>query len=301
MTNRRSFRPFVSMVALTVPLLTLELRAQSNVGVNVVEVVDNRISEGVMLGGVEIYAELTGSGLDKASAARLLVKEAKDDRGNDLKTKADPPEFQGRDVNAGRMSISLKQPPRDASSIRVKGTIELFTPARDPNAIIKIDNALAKLDAPLSAKKLKDAKLSITPLSPVGYAEMKKKQKITEADIERLRKEAKEKGASDEELELAIGFARAMNEMDAGPLPDGTVVLSGLAKDFDRIHKIELLDGGGNPIHIGGQQKSTRGDNVLVLLHPSEAPPANASLRLTLLTDKSKMSVPFELKNVQLP
>src|SRR5512140_629905 len=177
--------PFLFAAALLATAPTSAL-AQSGVRVEVDEVVDNRLPAGAMTGTLDIHVKLAGTSLDKVTAARVIVKDARDNNGKVLEAPK-PPDFTDRNVNAGILEISLPSPQRSAKSVSVKGTVELFVPSRDPSATIKVDNALAKLDAPLSSKALKTAKLSLTPLSPQRYAEEKQKQKITEKDLEEIR------------------------------------------------------------------------------------------------------------------
>lgn len=280
--------------------------AQSNVGVEIEEVIDNRFplvdsKQFAMSGALELRLKVTGSNLDKAAAARVIVKEAKDDKGNSLTSTADSiPDFMPREYNNGTVQVRVNQPARAASTVRLKGTIELYVPARDPNASITVANALQKLDAPLSSKALKNAKLELTPLSRAGYDAAAKARKITDADIAKIRAEAKKQGASDEDVELAIELAKAFEGLDAEQLGAHTVILSGRKADFDRVYRIELLGSDNTPIHIGGRSTSTRGESAIMLLQPSDAPPENAALQLMLVTDKSKVSFPFDVK-VQLP
>jgi hypothetical protein len=274
--------------------------AQSGVAVEIDQVVDNRLTAELMTGSLDIRVKLAGSNLDRVVAARIIVKEARDDRGKGLEAPK-APDFTAREVNSGLLEISLPSPARDARAVNVKGTVELFVPSRDPAATIKIDNALAKLDAPLASKSLKSAKLTLTPLSAARYAEERKKRKITEKDIEEIRARGKAAGAAEKEIELVIGLAQAMEEMDSESLPAGSVVLSGSAKDFDRIHSIELIGKNGEPLHVGSRTSSTRGESTIMVMQPSEPAPPDTSLQLMLLTEKSRMTVPFELKNVPLP
>lgn len=274
--------------------------AQSGVKVALDEVVDNRITEGMMSGTLQLKVKLEGTALEKVTAARILVKEARDSSGKTLEAPK-PPDFTDRNVNAGILEISLPSPPRSAKSVSVKGTVELFVPSRDPAATIKVDKPLSKLDAPIASKALKSAKLSLTPLSADRYIEEKKKQKITEKDIEEIRARGKAAGASDKDIEMAIGLAQAMEEMGNEPLPDGAVVLSGASKDFDRIQSLEFIGKDGEPLHISSRSSSTRGESTIMVLQPAEPIPPDAPLQLVLLTDKSRMTVPFELKNVPLP
>jgi hypothetical protein len=57
---------------------------QSNVKVVLSDVVDDRISEGMMSGGLVLMLNLEGEGLDGVKSARFRLKEAKDDTGKSL-------------------------------------------------------------------------------------------------------------------------------------------------------------------------------------------------------------------------
>lgn len=273
--------------------------AQSGVGIEVDEVIDNRMSAGVLVGSLEFRVKLKGTGLDKATAARVTVKEARDDKGNALSAERLNDDFAPREYNSGMLQFSVGTPARAASTVTLKGTVELYVPGRDPNASIKVDKALAKLDAPLSHAKLKSAKLTLTPLSPDGHAAWMKKHKLDEAKIEQIRAEGKKRGVDEKEIEMAIEMAKAFDGMDSS-LPEGTVILSGSKADFDRLFRVEILGADGQPIDTGSRSTSTRGEDAVMTLQPSTAPPANAALQLYVLTPKATMSFPFELK-VDLP
>ena len=286
-------------------LLTLAAHGQSGIGVEIDDVVDNRMSMSdtggfQMRGGLDLRVKLSGNGLDKAMAARVIVKEAKDDTGKSL-LEAEPsvPDFMPRDYNSGTLQMSVLQPERKASSVRIKGTVELYVPGRDPNASLKIEKALAKLDAPLSSKALKAAKIELTPLSRAGYDKAKQARKITDKDIEQIRAEGKARGVDDKELELAIEMAKAFESMD-GDYPEGSLVLSGKKADFDRVFRIEVLGKDGKPMNTSGRSTSTRGETALMTLNLSEPAPPDSALEILIITDKARMSFPFELK-VELP
>lgn len=286
-------------IGFTFLALAASFSALAQVKVELDEITDNRISEGMVTGGCELRVKLTGAVLDKAAAARIVVKDAKDDKGNALYQEPTNNEFTPRDYNSGTLQFSLKQPARAASSVHIKGTVELFAPARDPNAIVKIDKALSKPDAPLASKALKAAKIDLTLLSPAGYKTLLKSRKITDKDIEDIRAEGKKRGVSEKEVEAMIGFAKAMEGMDAD-VPEGAVILSGKKADFDRIFRVEILGADGKVIDTGSRSTSTRGPDSIMTLQPNTPPPAGASLELFLLTDKSRLSYPFEM-DVPLP
>jgi hypothetical protein len=280
----------------------LAVHAQSGVKVELDEVVDNRVSAGPFQGTLDFRVKLNGAAADKANAARIVVKEARDDRGTVLSdgTSRSPADFIPRDYNSGTLQFSVSSPARAASSVKVKGTVELFVPTRDPNAIVTVDKALANLDKPLSSKALKAAKVSITPLSAAGYAEAKKARKIDETKIAELRAEGKKQGVPEEEIEMAIELAKAFEGMDDS-VPEGAVILSGTKADFDRVFRVEILGTDGKPIQTSGRSTSSRGDaSTIMTIQPSEPPPPNASLQIYLLTDKSRVTTPFEM-SVPLP
>jgi hypothetical protein len=281
-------------------LLATGVAAQSNVGVEIDEVSDNRVNAGGFVGQLGLRVKLTGSGLDKASAARIIVKDARDDRGTVLDDgSGDKPDFVGREYNNGTLNISVHQPARAASTVRLKGLVELYAPARDPGAVVKVPKGLSKLDAPLSASGLKAAKLTITPLSKAGYAERMKARKLDDTKIAEIRAEGKKHGVSDEEIDKMIELAKAMEGLETEPA-EGLIVLSGKKSDFDRIYRIEILGDDGKPIDVGSRSTSSRGDDSIMTLQPSQPAPANAALQFFILTDKARLSFPFELK-VTLP
>jgi hypothetical protein len=146
---------------------------------------------------------------------------------------------------------------------------------------------------------LKTAKLNLTLLSREGLVKSMESRKLDDKKIAEIRAEGKKHGASDEEIEKVIGLAKALEGLDTEP-PEGSVVLSGKKADFDRIYRVEILGSDGKPIDTTGRSTSTRGDDSIMTIQPSQPPPANATLAFYVITDKSRMSFPFDLK-VTLP
>ncbi|MFA6954462.1 MAG: hypothetical protein WC538_01170 [Thermoanaerobaculia bacterium] len=300
MRNTRTVASF-ALILLVAAAAGGSARAQSGVGVEVKAVSDSRSRVGDFGGSLELKIVLTGSALEKIGQARVIVKSATDDKGNVLWKGGDPPDFRPRDWNMGELSVTLANPARAAKSLRVAGTVELFVPAKDPNTVVKIDKLSTKLDKPLSAKALKAEKLSITLLSPKTYAEKQGQNKLDDAKIAELRAQAKKEGASDKEIDAAIELAKALQELGGGTPPEGALILAGKEADLDRILGVRLLKADGSEVSIPSRSSSTSGGETVMVIEPSEPPPADATLELTLLTKKATMSVPFELKNVELP
>jgi hypothetical protein len=288
------WRSLVIAAAIAFPAL-----AQSNIAVELDDVTDNRIAHEMLVGSLDLRVKITGTGLDKASAGRVLIKEARDDKGTDLVRKADPPDFFPREYNNGTLQIGLASPARTASRVKLKGTVELYVPGRDPSAIVKVDKALSKLDAPLSSKALKAAKIELTPLSSAGYKKTLESRKLDEKKIAEIRAEGKKQGVSEKEVELMIGLAQALDSSD-NEIADGSIFLSGRKDSFDRIYRIEVLGSDGKPLETPSRSTSTRGDDAIMTIVPSSKAPENAALQLYLLTPKTRVSAPFEL-TVELP
>jgi hypothetical protein len=275
--------------------------AQTGIGVEVVELEDNRVNAGMFSGRLEVRLNLTGADLEKIDSSRLVVKQARDDKGNDLWEDREQADFQGREYNMGQVTVSLKTPPRSAKSVSISGTAELFVPSKDPNAIVKIPKALSKLDKPLDAKALKAEKISITLLSPKKYEEKHGAQKLDDAKIAEIRERAKQEGADPEEVEAMIELAKAFQELGGGTPVEGAVILSGKDADFKRIARIRVLAADGTEVSFPSRSTSTSEGETLMVLEPSEPPPADATLEITLLTKKATMSVPFQLADIELP
>jgi len=294
-----SFCPFLVIALLTFGDATTA-SAQSGVGVEIDEVVDNRMAAEMMSGWLEVHLKLTGQKLDRVTATRVLVKDARDDKGTILSGPDKIPEFHSRDTDMGRLEIRLESPPRSARSVRVSGTVELFVPARDPSSVVKIEKALTKTDKPLVSKNLRAEKIAVTVLSQKGYAARREDRKLDEKKIAEARAEGKRQGVSEKEMEAMIELVKAMEQLVNEPAPEGSVILYGKEADFDRIQAIRILGPDGKEFS-GSRTSTTTGGETIMIMNPNEKPPANATLELTILTAKAKVSVPFELKSVSLP
>ena len=276
--------------------------AQTNVRVVPKEVVDDRISEGLMKGGLVLQLDLEGDGLDVVQSARVRLKSAKADTGEDLLPKEERvPDFSDRNVNAGTLQVVVNSPPRAARSVQVAGTVELFVPGRDASAVVRMPGALSKPDKPVVSKGLKSAKVELTVLSKAKYAEERKKHRLDEAKIAKIREEAKSRGMKDEEADAIVEMAKAFDEMGEGDLPEHGFYLKVPTASEEKIQEVWLETAKGEKLETGGS--SSRSDEAFVLKQVSlkAAPPKDAVLVARLLTDKSIVSVPFEMKEVRLP
>jgi hypothetical protein len=286
---------FFSLCAAMAPL-----RAGTDVRVAVAEVTDDRYSPGPMRGGLELKLKLSGDGMDGVQGFRILVSAARDDQGNPLVSKeSHRSDFESTDSSLSG-KVELTNPPRKATSVFVSGTAELFTPKKDPNAVVTVENALATPDKPLKSKGLKASKVEVSVLSKERWAEEQKKQTPSEADLAEMRAEAKKQGASDQEIEAAIELAKGLSEA-FGSVPENGLILSGPKAGMERIQSVKILGPDGAEIHVSSTTSHADKKTKTMILEPSGPLPRDVSLRFTLLTDKATFAVPFELKDVPLP
>ncbi|HUR79145.1 MAG TPA: hypothetical protein VM733_00160 [Thermoanaerobaculia bacterium] len=280
-------------------MLSLPVFGQTNVHVELDDVTDNRMNTDMFTGSLELRVKVDGTNMDKATAARVLIKEARDDKGNDLAKDYKPADFFAREYNNGALTFSLTSPARNASKVKLKGSIELYVPSRDPGAMVKIEKALSKPDAPLSSKTLKAAKVDITLLSRDAYVKKLESRKIDDSKAAAIREEGKKHGADPKEVEMMIELAKALQD-NPNEIPANAILLAGSSDSFARVYRIDVLGSDGKPIDTPQRSTSTQGGDSIMTIIPAADPPPNASMQLYLLTPKSKMSTPFEL-TVELP
>lgn len=114
------------------------------------------------------------------------------------------------------------------------------------------------------------------------------------------------------EVKVPKALARAGKALAAKGLSDAGLALrlsasesavgvSGKAADLDRVRSLRLLRADGSEVPSSGLQRGSDGAGATLELLLSEPPPADATLVLGLLTKKSLLAVPFELKEVLLP
>lgn len=82
---------------------------------------------------------------------------------------------------------------------------------------------------------------------------------------------------------------------------ESSVGVSGKAADLDRVRTLRLVRPDGSEVAASGLQRGSDGATASFELLLPEPPPADATLVVGLLTKKSVLAVPFELKDVPLP
>lgn len=267
----------VSFAALAAPPLT----------VSAGDITDRRRNDN-FFGGLEIELKIDGDGAADVRGARALVKKAEDETGrNLLKEGAKTPDFEtSMSDTSPSLKLELRNPARKAKTVReVSGQVELFLPGRDPASVARVDGFASKTDKPAASPALKAAKAEVTVVSRKTYEAEKKK------DAERRKKEAEGAGIGGAMVEAFAGLFEGFLTVEEND------VLVKVTDPGKKVFNVEVFDAKGTKIDGAGSM--TVGE-FRILKFPEKLP-ADASLRVYVLTAKSVVTTPFQLKNVALP
>ena len=238
---------------------------------------------------LEIEMKLEGEGLDGVKGTRTLTKKASDDTGRSLVNEEKKAVEFEKSMGSGapQLKLELKNPARRATFLKeVSGQVELFMPGRDPNATARVDGFLSRVDKLVAAPALKSARADVTVVSRKTYDEEKKK------DEERRKKESESSGLAGQMAEAFAGLFSGM----MGEIGENDVLLK-VTDPEKKVFSIEVCDAAGKQIDGRGSMKVS---GFWILSFPEKLP-AEASLRIYMLTPKAIVTLPFALKNVVLP
>jgi hypothetical protein len=258
------------------------------IGVTPGDVTDRRRNDNTFA-GLEVELKLTGEAAGGARGARALVEKAVDDTGRNLvKEGGRPADFekasgQGSPV----LKLDLRNPARRAKSVHeISGSIEVFLPDRDPAAVASADRFLSRMDRPIAAPALKAAQTEVTVVSRKTYDAEKKK------DDERKKKESESAGIAGAMVSAFSGLFEGL----FGDIGENDVLVR-VTDPEKKVFGVEVFDAGGKRIDDSGSMKV--GEFWIVKF--TEKLPADASLRIYLMTPKALVTAPFSLKDVALP
>jgi hypothetical protein len=252
------------------------------------DVTDRRRNDNVFA-SLEVELKLTGEASASARGARATVEKAVDDTGRNLiKEKSDSNDFtKSSGDGPPALKVELRNPARRASKVgELTGRVEVFVPERDPSAEARIAKFASQMDRPIASPALKAAGAQVTVVSRKTYEAEKKK------DAERRKKEAEGAG-------IAGAMANAFAGLFEGLFGDigENDVLVRVDDKGKKVFSVDVLDGAGKPIDGMGSMKV--GD--FWVLKFSEKIPADAGLRIFVLTPKSVVTENFALKDIALP
>lgn len=253
------------------------------------EVKDSRTT-GQFFAGLEIEVKLVGDELADVQAMRTVLSKAVDDTGRDLidkeKMSGDFEESSRFGGAPNSIRLQLKNPARKAANVsEITGEVELFTPSKDPNAVVVIPGFMKQTGKPLVNPALKAAGVEMTVLT-------KKDQDAKRAEEQKKAMEdAKAKGLDPKMAEQMGGF---FSGMITGGENDLTFDIKDPSK---KIVGVRLVDTQGKEIQrqswmsMGGVQTYSYGQTI----------PQDASLEVKVLTPQSLTKVALNLTNIALP
>jgi hypothetical protein len=287
-----------TLLALTLVLFGQAAAAQQAGKVDVaVRQVNDRRTNG-SFSQLMIALELPKVESSTVAASRVLVASAVDDSGRDLRDpEASEPELESNQrLSMGvpdntpmpaAVSIVLKNPDRKATKVReIRGEIELFLPAKDPNSIAEISKFVSFSGKSLAHKALKANGVEISLLSAAQIEAEKKRR----ADAKK--KEYAELGYSGEDLaNVLASFLESLFGVDENEL------LVRIKDPAKRIQQISYVDAGGDvkPVMM-------RDEEGLVYLSTwSGTPQDDWKMRVSMKTSKNVVRYAFALNDVLLP
>jgi len=233
------------------------------------------------------------------AAQRVVPKTATDDTGKDLVAGAmqssglSPTSAgmgyskEGEAPSPNRMNVTLASPARAATSIKeITGEIELYMPARDPNATVKIDRILEKMGKTLSSPGLAANGVEITFLTKAQLDAEKKKR------AEKKKLDLKKEGLSAESIADALKwFVESLLNLEEGEL-------AATVKDPEkRIESYAFVTPSGEQKRVMGMDR----DGFTVFSSWGDKPQPDWSLKIALRTPKTFIRHTFSLSDVALP
>lgn len=282
-----------SLVLLVLALPSFAQKAKS-VDAAVKMVQDRRNAS---FGQLHLTLELPSIASGDLASARVHVLSAVDDLGTSLLIEGADPGFEtnisGQMGSAtdrklpANVSVGLMNPPRAASKLaELRGEVDLFMPAKDPNGVASIAKFRAATGKPLAHKALKANGVEVTILADAQLEAARKKLS------EEKRKELVGYGYEGESLEESVQQYSDSLFM----LSESDFVVS--VKDpKKRIQEITVITPEGEPKRlmpeeIGEYVKySTWGDAI----------GSDWTLKISMQTPKNMMRYAFAVKDVELP
>lgn len=280
-------------------LATLSAAAQPKPVDVVVQHINDRRSGG-SFSELTIAMQLQGVQSSQVAASRVLVSAAVDDTGTSLldTEKGEP----GLEVNARAsmldereiespvtVALTLKNPSRKATKVKeVRGEVELFMPAKDPNSVAEVSKFLSFSGKAIDHKALKSNGVEILLLSKADIETERKK--IADAH----RKEYKEAGYEDgEDLENTI---KSMMEYTLNVEENDVPVR--IKDPQNRVQELEYVDSTGEVqrVHIRDLH-----EDIGAITTWGDPPGSDWKLRVKMKTSKNLVRHAFVLKDVALP
>ena len=289
---RLLYRCVVSLSLLSAPLIVQAQEpapSPSNARVMLGDITDNRTT-GQYFAGLKLELKLSGDGVYEAyGIGKPEFTVAKDDTGRSLLNKEGQQresmlwDLQSRKQKSANETISgdLGNPSRKAATFTVQGTIPVYTPSLDPDAVVTIPDIHSIYGQALESKP---TNISLTVMDK-DAADVKNKA------LAEQQKAAAAGGTMGSALSHMMGGSLGANDLQFRVSdPNGYLV------------KLEVIGPDGKAMETGSRSKTGGSDGVDVYTNSYHSPIAKGtSLKIYYATKKSMNRVPFSFENVPLP
>ena len=285
------------LLALALVVLSNAAAAQQagKIGVAVHQVNDRRTNGSFSQLGITLEVPKVKS--SEVAASRVLITAAVDDSGRDLRDpEASEPQLASNHMGRGApdatpmpatVSVMLKNPERKATKVKeIRGEIELFMPAKDPNSVAEIPKFVSMSGKSLAHKALKANGVEISLLSAAQIEAEKKRR------AEAKKKEYAELGFSGEELgNMLTSFLESLFGVEENEL------LARIKDPNKRIQDISYVDAGGEVKPVAMYDE----EGLMHLSTWAGKPQADWKMRVSMKTSKTVVRYTFALNDVPLP
>ena len=288
MTQNLKLLTRLALCGALVSAIAAALPGPAGVTVTAGDITDRRRNDNTFA-GLEVELKLAGEAGGGVRGARAVLQKAVDDTGRSLlKEKEKTPDFEkSSGDDSPILKLDLRNPARRAAKIReISGQVDLFLPGRDTASVARVDRFQAGMDRRISAAPLKAAGAEVTVVSRKTYDAEKKK------DDERKKKEAESAGIAGA---MASAFSGLFEGL-WGDIGDNDVLIK-VDDKAKKVFGVDVYDAAGKKI----DENSSMTIGSFRILKFTEKLPADASLRIYLMTPKSMVTAPFSLKDVALP
>jgi hypothetical protein len=235
----------------------------------------------------ELEIKTTGDEVKKYKYVKIkgLIR-AVDSEGTDLlNDKTDKADY--AEIGDEKLKIELKNPMRKATSIKeISGTLDLYNPTEANGAIVKVANFQAKPNVNMLPKK---APLSIVFFTKESVEKMAKQEKAE--------REAKMKQLDPATREIAAGLMALVDGFGAGMAGENELSFY-VNGDISKLVDMKVEDETGKEVRRSGRFIS--GDYLHTYSY-DEKPNPKWKIKILIETPTSVKSVPFSLKDVELP
>ena len=279
--------------------------AQVKVAAGTIE--DSRRNDG-FFNRLKVELKLSGASLSGARGVRVAVTKAADETGKDLlNDKPADKDFKELDAteSEAKLEIELKNPERRAMTVQeISGTVELFSPAKDPRSTIEIANFQRNIGKPITSPSLKAAGIEITVWTKEMFdARKKAEEEKLNKELEQKAKQAEKTGKTEDVLgALTEGLTAIFGGLMSSFASMGENDLAFHIKDAQsKLVSISIEDAQGKPIEREGRMSMGGSDDKTVIYNFKDKPAANSRIRIFVLTSASIVRSSFKLTGVPLP